>query len=442
MKKNLFCLTFLMCSISAYAFNPNCIFWNTKEDAYVKTAPNAIIYGTESYDKTEVYLNEFIENQIINNHQPYDIKRYRVDYVNNKSKTIRKPQEFKVRGYCNQVAQLEYDTYLIEIKGHLYYLPAEYVADNHLIDDINSSVNKYYKGLNSNLDNISKEIDSVRVNYLEMSKKQQLYYENLIDTLQSKINMTRTNAAVDFKEQIKLEYDTWYNSLPSTTQEVFDNVITINSVKLDPPGSYGWCDFSLNYTNKSDRTIKYLYWTGTFYNAVNDPVYCVYGESSSCTGEEVGPIAPNQNGGKKWDNVICNQNARYVELTNITILYTDGLKTTITHDLDGLVSYVKLLERLDKYGTIDNVVNESAEEYEIQLRKAETELKKWKERVEWFSMIPENDREALDYYNIALLYEEDNDQASWYNKLLSLYAKKTKCRTEISEFEHNNYLRR
>ena len=58
------------------------------------------------------------------------------------------------------------------------------------------------------------------------------------------------------------------------------------------------------------------------------------------------------------------------------------------------------------------------------------------------SIIPENDREALDDYNIALLYEEDNDQTLWYNKLLSLYAKKTKCRTEISEFEHKNYLRR
>lgn len=66
--------------------------------------------------------------------------RYVVDYGDYKTKTLKKPQTLLVRGFANRNKQLEYDTYVVEFKGVLYFLPSEGVEDNSLIESVNASL--------------------------------------------------------------------------------------------------------------------------------------------------------------------------------------------------------------------------------------------------------------------------------------------------------------
>lgn len=108
--------------------------------------------------------------------------------------------------------------------------------------------------------------------------------------------------------------------------------VKITSAYLSSPNSAGGCDANVWYKNMSDKTIKYLVWTGYPINAVGDRVGCEIRGFQDYRGKDTGPIKPGHGGGGCWDCAWYNYSARKLILTGIEITYTDGSYFTIKED--------------------------------------------------------------------------------------------------------------
>lgn len=75
--------------------------------------------------------------------------------------------------------------------------------------------------------------------------------------------------------------------------------------------------FHVTFTNCSYKTIKYVWFNITAYNAVDDVV-----EKNSLKG--IGPIKPFEEGSYNFDNAIHTKVANYHKINNVKIQYMDG----------------------------------------------------------------------------------------------------------------------
>lgn len=117
------------------------------------------------------------------------------------------------------------------------------------------------------------------------------------------------------------------------------NSIRLTSYYLSSANSAGGRDVHFNYQNLSDKTIKYLSFKVSFYNAVGDPAFCEIRDRCTFTGRDTGPIKPNGYGSDGyWDCVIYNYQAKKMELNQIEIEYMDGSTLRIG---EGDLKYVK-----------------------------------------------------------------------------------------------------
>lgn len=434
----IFCL--LIFTTSIYAIDSYNILWIKEDNVYVTTSPNATIYKTCHYGKDE-YSKGFYQNQELRSYK--EPHRKTIDYTYFKSKNLRKPQLVKVRGYCNYKAQLHYDTYVVEIKEVLYYLPAQYVEDNKVLDTHNATLTARYEGMFAEMDSLAKERDSLKLHYLDISLQQQKYYTDLTSSLPSKIDSVKNKVETDFENNKQAEFDKWYNSLPSSTKNIYDNVLSISTASLHSQNSVGGCDCSVYYTNKSKKTIKYVYWTGTFYNAVNDPVYCDIRGSSTFTGQDTGPYAPNEVGGGVWDCVIYDWAADYVKLSNIRIVYTNGTSTSIgAADIKRLLSYNDIYERIASYGSMYNEIDSATRPYEVQLRDAESELKKWNSRVYWLSQPSVSKAGYENSFYTPMKDEEAGEYKNLFTRLYDIYHRRDALKEWIKNFEERNFIKK
>ena len=133
MKRFTLLLILLLSSFAVIANNSidNNIKWISDEDAYVTTITNAVIY---EFPYTVVYYPQRVKKD------DKDIIRKVISYENYSQKIIKKPKSYKVRGFANNVADPNYDTYAIEIKGKIYLLPSKYVNDNSIINEVNKNL--------------------------------------------------------------------------------------------------------------------------------------------------------------------------------------------------------------------------------------------------------------------------------------------------------------
>ena len=100
----------------------------------------------------------------------------------------------------------------------------------------------------------------------------------------------------------------------------------------DRPNSAGGVDLYINWENLSDKTIKYVYFTVSPYNSVNDTVRCTIRNYSSFTAQDDGPYSKGQ--GMKgtrycWENAWYNYSIKGAKLENVRILYMDGTSVDI-----------------------------------------------------------------------------------------------------------------
>lgn len=108
--------------------------------------------------------------------------------------------------------------------------------------------------------------------------------------------------------------------------ELLKNTIKIKKAYLSSPNSAGGVDAHLVWKNVSNKTIKYLTWSGYPINAVGDPVSCEARGTIEGGGTVTGPIKPGATDGygTYWDCLWYNYSAKKLVLTEIDIEYMDG----------------------------------------------------------------------------------------------------------------------
>lgn len=108
--------------------------------------------------------------------------------------------------------------------------------------------------------------------------------------------------------------------------DLLKNTIKIKKAYLSSPNSAGGVDAHLVWKNVSNKTIKYLNWSGYPINAVGDPVSCEARGTIEGGGKVTGPIKPGATYGygTYWDCLWYNYSAKKLVLTDIYIEYMDG----------------------------------------------------------------------------------------------------------------------
>lgn len=114
--------------------------------------------------------------------------------------------------------------------------------------------------------------------------------------------------------------------------ELIKKTIRIKRAYLSSPNSAGGVDVYFAYKNISDKTIKYLVWTGYPINAVGDPVECEIRNYIEASGKDTGPIKPGRSSDGYWDCMWYNFTAKKFVLTQVQIEYMDGSMLTINKD--------------------------------------------------------------------------------------------------------------
>jgi hypothetical protein len=103
----------------------------------------------------------------------------------------------------------------------------------------------------------------------------------------------------------------------------------------EKPNSASGVSCSIRFTNISDKRIKYVYFTVTPYNRVDDIAYSEIGNLSTTEIEVVHFINPDEFYHAKWENVWYNSTIAYMKIVGIRIIFDDNGILTIS-DKDGL----------------------------------------------------------------------------------------------------------
>lgn len=103
--------------------------------------------------------------------------------------------------------------------------------------------------------------------------------------------------------------------------------------------SVGGVDISIAWENMSPKTIKYIYFTVTPYNAVGDVVSCRITDDSTVRVYCTGPYAQYEGGyfqfdgylfGSTWENVWYRNSVDYFTIDKVEIEYMDGSNVTLS----------------------------------------------------------------------------------------------------------------
>lgn len=132
---------------------------------------------------------------------------------------------------------------------------------------------------------------------------------------------------LDEAEKIKKEEEERIaNEEKKNAQDKAREIIRITKLAKSEPNSAGGVDVFIGHTNMSDKTIKYITFTVTPYNAVGDKTYCTIRRESTVTLSDTGPYEKGQ--GIKGDYDWYWDISR-IELDKIEIEYMDGNKVTL-----------------------------------------------------------------------------------------------------------------
>lgn len=99
--------------------------------------------------------------------------------------------------------------------------------------------------------------------------------------------------------------------------------------KMVTVNSAGGANVWLSYVNNSPKSIKYVWFSVTFYNNVDDLVLCEIQNTSTRTLKETGPIIVGGKGGGEWEAAIYNNSTEYIKIKSIKIQYMDNTIVTM-----------------------------------------------------------------------------------------------------------------
>lgn len=119
------------------------------------------------------------------------------------------------------------------------------------------------------------------------------------------------------------------------------SIIRVKKVWLSEFDSVGGIDVLINYTNNSEKVIKYATFGVQFYNSVGDVVTCEIKKDRINYCEDIGPYAKGEglnNTNWRWGK-FYNWNIAYVKLVSLEIEYMDGSKVNLTGEELEYVQY-------------------------------------------------------------------------------------------------------
>lgn len=110
------------------------------------------------------------------------------------------------------------------------------------------------------------------------------------------------------------------------------NLISVSRVHVSEPDFVGGVDLSIEWKNKSDKTIKYITFTAIPYNDVGDAVRCTITSRSAYRGQITGPIEAGESYGTNyaWKGAWYNNTITRACLDAVEIEYMDGTKVSFS----------------------------------------------------------------------------------------------------------------
>lgn len=116
-------------------------------------------------------------------------------------------------------------------------------------------------------------------------------------------------------------------------KELAESTLSISKFSYSSFDSVGGVDIYINFTNKSDKTIKYIYFKVSFYNAVGDVLETKY-EDEILYLQDTGPYAPGEGryGTSSYWGSYYSWQIDSMKLLYCAVEYTDG--TTVYFDED------------------------------------------------------------------------------------------------------------
>lgn len=322
----------VFCTIPCYAEYPYEEYYKVNNETYITTVPNAELYKLSSEEYSR--MKDKSSNS-----------QWSRDYIylyGDKTKKIKNPTQLKVVRFTNTVKQQGFNAYIVVYKDNLYVISSDYVQDNTYLNKRNTEIIEAKQNLiverqkleakkqvlEEEKDKINEEINRL----IEKRRREYTdslhYYTALKGRLPKIIDSLVDVKTAQAQALADKEYKDWYNSLPASSQKAA-KLISITDLGLSEPNSVGGCDYTFWYINKSKKTIKYLHWTGTVYNRVNDPAYCEIRRTATRKGVDTGPYAPGEEGGGTWETIVYNYAADTLKLNSISITYMDGSSAAI-----------------------------------------------------------------------------------------------------------------
>lgn len=420
MKRLIFLFLLTLSAHLSYAQVADKMIWIEEVDKYVVALPKVVLY--EIPQNPNGY-STWVKRD--------NVQREVVYYDRYKKKSLKKPQTLLVRGYANGARSLEYDAYIVEYNNKRYLLPQSSVEDNSLLLGINSALREEYEALVGEISQLDREVLSMVATHKKICKEKIAYHKMLKNTLPAVIDSVRNVATEEYLVMVNDRRDKWYAALPKSTKNAYAK-LSIADAYLSGPNSASGCDYTFVYTNKSNKTIKYLYWEGEFYNAVNDPVHCDIRGNGWFRGRDTGPVEPGESGGGVWECVIYNWSADHLKLSQVTINYMDGTTATIgARDLERLILEPTESDLYDEYGSVYDYAREAVSAYSKQLSECDGEISKWNIRqmyLERGNYMSEGDEREGEYKEI-------------FKKLSMLYNRSMALKKQLEKFETKNLLR-
>ncbi len=409
----------IICILFCASLGAKNVTWLNSQGFFVTTYPNATVYTCKITPLTD---NTSDARTVVN-------------FIATKGKVVKKPTSVLVRGYANRAKQLHYDTYVVEMKGKLYYLPMEYVENNDMLNGFNAELTQMYSGYVTRHSTVKAELDSLTTYYFNESKTQYQYCVDLKPKIEHQIDSVNIAAKKEYEDLRQSQYDNWYNALPSSGKRAADR-LEITESSLSKPNSVGGCDYNFNYRNKSQKTIKYLTVYVDIYNAVNDLVRCEIKGSPSFIGQDTGPVAPNKFSYCVWDCIIYNWSAKYVKFYKIVIEYTDGSSYTIASaDVQRLLSSPKTNANyqafVNKYGYSSDYVANAKKPYQAKLKECEAQIKAWQQRINYLNS--GNFKYPLKYTG--------SDYNPVFERISSVFNNEADLATQLDTFEKDNLIK-
>ena len=289
-----------------------------QEEVYIDIKPNSVIY--------QVPANLTV---------PSD-RRLQYDYSKAKKKKLKKGGRLLVSSLANYNRAPGYDTYIAKEKGKSYFVPIDVVKDNSFIVGINREIAEASLMLSDSLEFYKKAHESAFEGLLATAEQGAVHcwdrilgIRNNPDSILNVHVREFMDADVNRYREIRERYRGWTQTLSPETRRTAE-LFAITKTGLTK-GSSGACDYRMEFTNLSPRSIQTLVWTGKLLDKAGNELTCTVRNRPTFTGKFTGPCPPAWPAATLWRNVAYHPDAERIQLSSVTITYTDGSRL----DIDG-----------------------------------------------------------------------------------------------------------